>query len=80
MFVRSIMFVYRTEKVTRRSSFGMRSQYRQQYKNHRRRVTRYWRKARQLSKEGVNLMTGYIACSRRSDSGERCEVKRSAKK
>ena len=25
-------------------------------------------------------MTGYIACSRRSDSGERCEVKRSAKK
>ena len=34
MFVRSIMFVYRTEKVTRRSSFGMRSQYRQQYKNH----------------------------------------------
>ena len=32
------------------------------------------------SKEGVNLMTGYIACSRRSDSGERCEVKRSAKK
>ena len=34
MFVRSIMFVYRTEKVTHRSSFGMRPQYRQQYKNH----------------------------------------------